>query len=361
MTTINAAAQARQKLARETDGKFGNQLHNESSVALTGPAGTAEISRLHEFANAQDSSTDGRGLANQARLAVAARLIHVGLPEAASFSLDRAEGGYVVAGAWDARGYQLDEDGREHIVKILRESRVGYIHTPVGLAAARTWDPDTVSLTSPKITSKGRTVFVTMPDGAVADRTSKSREYTHAVIGTPEDPELVKAKHRRLIAEQTSVIADIDEALGAEKLKVRSKQRFRGDRDPDVDYQGEPTFNGFEYNAYSADGKRILETVWGNSKQETRGGYDESGQYDGDKPGKAFGELGRRLQEKRNSYQGYNDTSEATIKAVEDGTYNLGEYAAWGFSASAANAEKTARSNESTMETRRYYAQEIDK
>lgn len=203
-------------------------------------------------------------------------------------------------------------------------------------------------------------MYVTLPDGSVADRTSKTREYTHAIVCHPEEPELVIADRKQRMADHEAVIADISEALGAEKLKVRSKQLSRGRGNPDVDYQGRPSYNGFEYHAYSADGKKVLATVRGNSRQETRGGYDENGKYDGDKPGTAFVELRRHLEEKKSQHEGWKNEAEATIKSVQDGTYDLGGYSAYNFSSSAVNAEKLARSNQGQIRTRRFSVQEID-
>lgn len=364
MTTINATALAQQKAARETDGKFGNQLHAPSPVVLGAPiAGSEEIGSLHAFARAQPGTIEGRGLANQARLAAAARVIHGGLPEAATFTLDKAEGkggdGYIVARAWDASGYQLGEDAREHIVKNLREAGVVFIHAPVSLADARIWTPESVSPTSPKITSKGRTVYVTLPDGSVVDRTSKTRQYSHAIVAHPEEPELVKASAAARIREHEVNLARLDEALAADKLKVRTLG-LSGRGDPDVDYKGEPSYVGFQYTAYSVDGKQALAEVRGNSKQEVRGTYDEEGNYDVHRMGKVFGALRTSLQEKRSRIQGYKDGEAATIKAVDEGSYDFGGYAVSGFSASVGNAEKTARANEGSMPTRRFSVQAID-
>ena len=344
---------------REAGGQYSFKTHGEAPVAL-GAAGDDTITRLHEFADAQPGSTEGRGLANQARLSAAARNIHEGLPGAASFTLDKADGGYVVARAWDTRGYQLGEDDREYIVKHLREAGVGYIHTPVGLAEARQWEPDAVSPTSPKITSKGRTVFVTLPDGVVVDRTSKSNNYTHAIIASPENTDVVRKLALVEADEHRKEVDDIDAAL-AEPLKIRSVQRVKTTGDPDVNHQGEPVYYNHEYRAYSTDGKRLLKTLRGNSKQETQGAYDEDGKYHPDRIEKIFPAMKAALKERRNTVQGYVDKAMSTVEEIDNGTYNAGTWSAWGFSASAANAEKTARSSMNHAPARTFSAVEIDK
>ncbi|MGK3708848.1 hypothetical protein [Arthrobacter sp. IK3] len=345
---------------RDPAGQYSFKTHGEAPLTLPASGAHDEIQRLHEFANSQSSSAEGRGRANQARLAAAARLIHEGLPEAASFTLDKAEGGYVVAGAWDSRGYQLGEDDREYIVKHLRESCVEYIHTPVGLAEARKWDPEALSATSPKIGSKGRTVFVTLPDGTVVDRTSQSKHYTHAIVASPEDTVLVRRLAEVEIEEHQKEIDDIDAAL-AEPLKIRSKPRSRSSSDPDVDYRGNPVYNGFEYRAYSTDGKRLLKTVWGNSKREVKGCYDENGVYDSDRIEKVFAAMPGHLKNRRSIVRSFVEKAQNTIDAVDNGTYNAGGWAVWGFSGSASNADKTARSNGNSIPTRRFSAVEVDK
>lgn len=224
--------------------------------------------------------------------------------------------------------------------------------SPVTLAAAP-------SPTSPKVTSRGRTVYVTLPDGSVETRTSKTREYSHAIVAHPEDPELVKAQAVARIRAHEVELARLDEALAADKLKVRSRPLVRRG-DPDVDYKGEPSYVGFRYTAYSADGKHELADLRGNSKQEVKGTYDEEGNFDVRRMGKVFGALRNSLMEKRRLTQGYVDGAAATIKAVDEGSYEFGGYTVSGFSASAANADKAARANQGYMPTRRFSVQAID-
>lgn len=215
------------------------------------------------------------------------------------------------------------------------------------------------SPTSPKVTSKGRTVYVTLPDGRVATRTSKTREYSHAIVAHPEEPELVKAQAEARIRANEVDLARLDEALSADKLKVRTRTLSRRP-DPDVGYSGEPSYNGFQYTAYSVDGKHELADVRGNSKQEVKGTYDEEGNFDVHRMGKVFGALRTSMQEKRRLTQGYIDGATATIKAVDDGSYDLGSYEVSGFSASGVNADKAARANQGYMPTRRFSVQAID-
>lgn len=345
---------------RDAGGKYSFKTHGEAPVTIAGSAGEDTVGRLHDYANAQPSSAEGKGRANQARLAAAAHLLRERLPEAATFTLDRDEAGYVVARAWDTRGYQLGRDDRECIERALRESSVEYIHTPVGLSEARSWTPEAVSPTSPRIGSKGRTVFVTLPDGTVVDRTSKSMHYTHAVICSPEDTALVRRLAEVEIERHQKEVDDIDAAL-AEPLKIRSVRLSRGRDDPDLDYLGEPVYNGFEYRAYSTDGKRVLKTVRGNSKQEVQGCYDEDGVYQHDRIEKVFAAMPGHLKSRRSTVRSFIEKAQNTINAVDAGTYNAGTWAVWGFSGSASNAEKTARSNGNSTPTRSFSAVEVDK
>lgn len=193
----------------------------------------------------------------------------------------------------------------------------------------------------------------------MATRTSKTREYSHAIVAHPEDPELVKAHAESRIRVHEVELARLDEALAADKLKVRTRPLSRRP-DPDVDYNGEPSYIGFKYTAYSAVGKHELADVRGNSKQEVKGTYDEEGNFDVRRMGKVFGALCTSLQEKRRLTQGYVDSAAATIKAVDDGSYDFGEYSVAGFSASAANADKAARADQGYMPTRRFSVQAID-
>lgn len=212
---------------------------------------------------------------------------------------------------------------------------------------------------SPKVTSRGRTVYVTLPDGSVVDRTSKTREYTHAILCSPEDPAIVRAIKTADIKKYSADVAQYDAALAA-PLKIRSKQLNRS-VDPDVDYRGNPSYNSFEYTAYAADGKTALATTRGNSKRELKGTYDAEGNYDVNRPGKLFDEMPGFLKAKRDQIQEWVENAEAVVKSIDDETYDPGSWSAWSFSASAANAGKTARSDGSRMPARSFHVVEIDK
>lgn len=213
---------------------------------------------------------------------------------------------------------------------------------PVGgqFAATAHAEPE-LSLTAPKVTSRGRTTNVTLPNGTVATRTSKSKEYSHAVVLSPEIPELVIANREGLIRGAQAAIAAREEALKDPKFTKR--RRFRDDRDPDVDHKGEPVFYGFEYNLMSADGEEILETTRGNSKGETQGAYDpETFEYDVRAISRAVPQL--KVQAAVKIRQAREDITkyEADIEAVKAGTYNLGDYGVPAWSSRADLAQKAA-------------------
>lgn len=364
MTTISAEDKARQDAARLRNGEFGHQLHQTADLELAAPA-DSDVPMLEDFAASQANTIEGRDRANRARLAIAARSIHTALPDVRSFTIADIDSDddverWKVDAAWDGRGWPLGAESREAIEREIEEAGAGFTTEMIVVEEARQWTPDRISPTSPKVTSKGRTVFVTLPDGAVVDRTSKSKHYTHAIIATPQDPELVAAEARRSIEEAQKVIDDIDGALAAEKLPLRRTQRFRDGRDPDVDYKGNPTYNGFEYKIYSADGKRELDYVWGNSKQETQGAYDEEGGYDSRRIEKVFPAARAKLVERRRTFREAVDREAKKIQDVEDGTYNVGGWAVYGFSGSADNASKTARANSGWERTRRFSITRVD-
>jgi hypothetical protein len=184
--------------------------------------------------------------------------------------------------------------------------------------------------TAPKISSKGRTTYVTLPDGKVASRTSKSKEYSHVVVLGPEIPELVIANREARIRSAEASIAEREEAL--KDPKFTKSRRFRDDRDPDVDYLGKPAYHGFEYNLKSADGKTNLETIRGNSKGDTEGSYDpETFEYEHGKHGRAAAELKLKTRDRINQAKESIARNQADIDAVKNGTYDLGSYgvASW--------------------------------
>ena len=211
-----------------------------------------------------------------------------------------------------------------------------------GQFAATTHAEPELSLTAPKVTSRGRTTIVTLPDGTVATRTSKTREYSHAIVLSPEVPELVIRNREARIRDAEASIAAREEAL--KDPKFTKKRRFRDDRDPDLDYKGEPVYYGFEYNLMPADGGREpLETNRGNSKGDTQGCYDpDTFDYDVKKLGRAIPELKTqtrlRIQQARESIV----EAQTDIESVKNGTYNLGGYGVPAWSSRLDLAQKAA-------------------
>lgn len=198
-----------------------------------------------------------------------------------------------------------------------------------------------LSLTAPKVTSRGRTTNVTLPDGTVATRTSKSREYSHAIVLSPEIPELVIANREAQIRGAQAATTVREEALKDPKFTKR--RRFRDDRDPDVDHKGQPAYYGFEYNLMSADGKEILETMRGNSKGDTQGCYDpENFDYDAREVGRVIPQLKLHTQEAMRRAKETIAAAEADIEAVKTGTYDLGSYGVPAWSSRADLAQKAA-------------------
>ncbi|MET4143797.1 hypothetical protein [Arthrobacter sp. UYCo732] len=198
-----------------------------------------------------------------------------------------------------------------------------------------------LSLTAPKVTSRGRTTNVTLPDGTVATRTSKSKEYSHAIVLSPEIPELVIANREAQIAGAQAAITAREEAL--KDPKFTKKRRFNDDRDPDLDYKGEQVYYGFEYNLKSADGKTILETMRGNSKGDTQGCYDpETFDYDVKKLGRVVPQLKLHTLELINQAKETIAAAEKDIEAVKNGTYKLGGYGVPAWSSRLDLAQKAA-------------------
>jgi hypothetical protein len=217
--------------------------------------------------------------------------------------------------------------------------------------------PSLAGPTSPKVSSKGRTTYVTLPDGRVASRSSKTKEYTHAVVQSPEVPELVIADREATIRRAEESIAAREEALKDPKFTKR--QRFRDDRDPDLDHKGEPVYYGFEYFLMSADGKERLEEMRGNSKGDTKGCYDpETLEYDVKKVGRVIPELKLYTLERIKNAQKTIDSCRADIESVKNGTYNLGSYGVISWASRPDLAQKAA--NTYTSRTRRTTVSPID-
>jgi hypothetical protein len=213
---------------------------------------------------------------------------------------------------------------------------------PVGgqFAATAHAEPE-LSLTAPKVTSRGRTTNVTLPDGTVATRTSKSKEYSHAVVLSPEIPELVIANREEQIRSAQAAITAREEAL--KEPKFTKRRRFNDGRDPDLDHKGGPVYYGFEYNLMSADGTQILETMRGNSTGHTQGCYDpESFEYDVKEIGRVLPQLKLHTKVAINHAKATIIAAEADIKAVNNGTYDLGKYGVPAWSSRLDLAQKAA-------------------
>lgn len=213
------------------------------------------------------------------------------------------------------------------------------------------------SLTAPKVSSRGRTTNVTLPDGAVATRTSKTKVYSHAVILSPEIPEHVIESCERSIKRAQEFIAEREEAL--KDPKFAKKQRFPGDRDPDVDYRGEPVYYGFEYFLKSADGKERLETIRGNSQGISDGTYDpDTLEYISGRKERAVHALKDLTRAHIRDRHEDIATAQARIEAVKNGTYDLGRYGAVSWSSRADLAVKAA--NAFSSSTRRVSVISVD-
>lgn len=214
------------------------------------------------------------------------------------------------------------------------------------------------SLTAPKVSSRGRTTNVTLPDGSVATRTSKTKEYSHAVILSPEIPERVIDSCERSIKRAQEFIAEREEALKDPKFAKR--QRFQDGRDPDLDYKGEQVYYGFEYFLKSADGKERLETVRGNSKGVTDGSYDpDTLEYVSKRQERSV--IALKDQTRAHIRNKHEDIAEAQarIESVKDGTYDLGRYSAVSWASRGDLADKAA--NTYANWTRRVSVVAVDK
>ena len=195
--------------------------------------------------------------------------------------------------------------------------------------------------TAPKTTSRGRTTYVTLPDGTVAERTSKTKNYTHAVVLGPKVPELVIANREVTIRREEANIAAREEALKDPKFTKRN--RFpRDNRDPDMNYGGtEPSWTGFEYALLAADGRTQLETMWGNSKGDAQGSFDpDTLDYEHGNHGRVTAQLRLKAQLSIRNSREYIDEARADIEAVNAGTYDLGGYSVPSWSSRQDLAEK---------------------
>lgn len=119
---------------------------------------------------------------------------------------------------------------------------------------------------------------VTHPDGTVSKRTSARAIYTHAVVVGPKDPAKATAFAEAQAAEYDRKAEVIEAAVAAGETKIVNRGLRRG-ADPDQDFEGKPSYHGFEI--YLMSGKGSVESQRCNSKgiTETLGSYDENDQY----------------------------------------------------------------------------------
>jgi hypothetical protein len=199
---------------------------------------------------------------------------------------------------------------------------------PVGgqFAATAHSEPD-VSLTPApkKVTSKGVLTTVTLPDGSIAKRTSQNGHYTHAVVRGPEEPKLVIANREHQIADSEKTIKDIDEALALEKPIFKIRNRGFRDKNPDLRYDGTPSYHGFEAHLMSADGKRSLYSTHCNSKGLSEGVYNyDTKTYDGKAIQAAPTSIRNAVTEQQRNARETITLAAADIEAVKAGTFELG-------------------------------------
>jgi hypothetical protein len=200
---------------------------------------------------------------------------------------------------------------------------------PVGGQFAATAHPESdVSLApeEPK-KPKRRVTTVTFPDGTVDKRTSENKVYTHAVVKSAEVPELVIANREHVIAREEQRIKDIDEALALEKPNFRIKRRFNfRNEDPDISYDGKPSYHGFEAILLTADGKRQLHSTHCNSKGISEGVFDyETGKYDGSATQHSTTSIKASVRDHQKHSREAIEKAKSDIEKVKAGTYDLGK------------------------------------
>lgn len=176
-----------------------------------------------------------------------------------------------------------------------------------------------------KVTSKGVTTTVTLPDGSVATRTSVKGNYTHAVVRGPETPELVISNREAQVRYAEQSIKDIEEAYKEPKHKIRNRGFNRHGQDPDLDYKGEPSYHSFEVHLMKADGRTSLYSTHSNSKGICEGVYDyEAGKYDGKATQSASISIRDSLKDRMRLDRERIVEAQADIESVKAGTYEFG-------------------------------------
>ena len=198
--------------------------------------------------------------------------------------------------------------------------------------------------------AKRRTITVTLPDGHIATRSTKAA-YTHAVIVSPEIPAQVKERTAEAIAQTLQAITDLQQALASDHLNIRGDNRVQ-DRNPDLGWNGLPSYTGFVYTVFSNDGKRQLSSMHGNSRQEARGYYESDGSYRG---GIIIGmqkALRNLLELSLEEHRGRLRKDQDTIKSIEEGAFDAGPWTAHAFSSSESLARKVVLRDQARYPTR---------
>ena len=163
-------------------------------------------------------------------------------------------------------------------------------------AAAPEPDPAPAPAGPTRRTSRGRQTVVTLPDGSTASRNSARATYTHAVVVGPADPTKRIAHLEREAAKADDLARRIDAAVEGGRVTLHNRNLRLGGAmgDPDVNYRGEPYYDGFEARL-KVEGERYPIEVRSNSKGE----HEALGEYvDGEYvsfPRDEDGRMGRRI------------------------------------------------------------------
>lgn len=211
-------------------------------------------------------------------------------------------------------------------------------------------DTNTAHKKGSALSTKRRTITVTLPDGHIATRSTKAA-YTHAVIVSPEIPAKVKERTAEAVTQTLQTIADLQEALAADQLNIRGNNRAQ-DRDPDLGWDGLPSYTGFVYTAFSNDGERQLSSQHGNSRQEARGYYESDGSYHGGIIVDVQTALRHLLELSLKECRGRLRKDQDTIKSVEEGAFDAGPWTAHAFSSSENLARKVVLRDQARYPTR---------
>lgn len=316
----------------KTNGQFGERLHERPDIEL----GSDNHTRLLAFAGEQDASAEGRRLANQARLTAAALTVHAELPDADIVKLSKSGDSYRVAKVMDIHGQPMGQDEKDKVLEVFQEAGVRFIPAPLHLGEIRAWTPEGETPTSPRLSPKGRTVSVTMPDGSVITRTSSTRHYTHAVVATPRKPEVVREQIRKYISDDEAMLAAIEEALRQETLTIREDHR-----------NASPGPDGvLKHIAYTVPGpRRYLAFCQGTSDRVVTGYSDADSKWHS---GTCTVEeaLTHSLKADRKSLEDRLKAGREVVASIDDGTYDPGPWAAISFSGSEYNATKSANTDQ---------------